>query len=376
MGRISNTHLKEFEASAIAADVIETRDYQTIINSRALPAVFTGKQRDLHGWIVPIRDVTGQIANYQIKPDNPRTDPNTGKPRKYETATGGRTCIDVPAAVVPLLRSPAATLWITEGSKKVDSGLSNGIACIVGLLGVDGWSSDGMALPDWKEIALQGRRVHLAFDSDVMTKASVRGALERLARYLTMHKAEVRYVLMPDLPDGSKCGLDDWFAAGGTVLDLEAYTVDVLPGSWMEWDPPIPLDPATGPPFPVDALPGIMGDLVAAVAEETQTPADLAALVALSVVSTAAGGKYVAYVDSSNWTEPVHTMMVPTAGPGNRKSGVFQRLTAPLRIWENERQEREASTIAEWESQEKVLEHRLRAAEQEEGKPPRKGSTP
>jgi hypothetical protein len=98
--------------------------------------------------------------------------------------------------------------------------------------------------------------------------------------------------------------------------------------------------------------------------------------VALSVLSTAAGGKYVAYVQSSNWSEPIHTMMVPTAGPGNRKSGVFQRLTAPLRAWENERQAREASIVAEWESQEKVLEHKLRAAEQEEGKPPRKGGRP
>lgn len=230
MDRISETHLKEFEASAIASERIGERGYQTVANPRALPEQFTGRQRNLHGWIVPIRDVTGQVANYQIKPDNPRTDPKTGKPRKYETAAGGRTCIDIPAAVVPHLRNPDVTLWITEGCKKVDSGLSNGIACIVGLLGVDGWSSQGVAVPDWKEIALKGRRVHLAFDSDAMTKASVRGALERLARYLAMHGADVRYVLMPPLPDGSKCGLDDWFASGRSVLDLEACVVDTLPG--------------------------------------------------------------------------------------------------------------------------------------------------
>lgn len=57
-----------------------------------------------------------------------------------------------------------------------------------------------------------------------------------------------------------KCGLDDWFASGRTVLELEPYIVDTLPGSLDDWDPPVPLDDPTGPPFPLDALPAVIGD--------------------------------------------------------------------------------------------------------------------
>lgn len=374
-GSLRPEHRRELEdGSGITAEHIDARGYTSVTNPRSLPDVFTGPQRTLHGLLIPIRDATGAVASWQLKPDEPRTNPESGKPIKYETATGSRTCIDVPPAVLPLLRNAEVPLWITEGAKKVDSALSHGIPCIIGLLGVDAWSSQGMALPDWKEIALRGRRVNIAYDSDVMTKTSVRGALERLSQYLDMQGADVRYVLMPDLPDGSKCGLDDWFVSGGTVLQLEeAHTVDVLPGSVMDWEPPVPLDPTTGPPFPVDALPGMIGQYVAAVAEETQTPADLAACVALGTLSAAAGGKYVAYVPSSNWTEPVHAMLTPVAGPGNRKSGVFQHITRPLGEWEREKQAEEAPIIAQWESRLRVLEKQLAAAESEQGKPSKDG---
>ncbi len=200
---LSSNHLAELRASAITDDVIAARAYETITNPKALPNVFEGEQRTRHGLLLPIRDVTGEIVNYQLKPDNSRTDAN-GRPVKYETAKAGRSCLDVPTRVLPHLRDKDRDLWITEGCKKVDSGLSNGLSCIIGLLGVDGWSSDGMALPDWKEIALRGRRVVIAFDSDVMSSGRVRSALERFSRWLEMQQAEVRYLVMPDLPNVGK----------------------------------------------------------------------------------------------------------------------------------------------------------------------------
>ena len=200
---LSHNHLAELRASAISDDIIAERGYETITNPKALPPQFTGKQAALYGWLAPIRDVTGEIGIWQLKPDVPRTDAK-GDLIKYETASNGRMCIDVPASVQQYLRDPDVPMWITEGCKKVDSGLSNGLSCIIGLLGVDGWSSGGMALPDWKEIALRGRDVVIAFDSDVMTNHKVRGALERLARYLDMQGARVRYLVMPDLPNDGK----------------------------------------------------------------------------------------------------------------------------------------------------------------------------
>jgi hypothetical protein len=195
---LSSEHRFELETgSAIAPDIIAEREYQTITNPRALPVVFTGAQRKHSGLLFPIRDVTGDIATHQLKLDNPPDDAN-GRPIKYMTAAAGRSSIDVPTRVLPHLRNADVDLWVTEGCKKVDSALSHGIPCIVGILGVENWQSNGMALPDWKEIALRDRRVIIAYDSDVMTKSSVRNALERFAAWLKLQRADVRFLLMPE----------------------------------------------------------------------------------------------------------------------------------------------------------------------------------
>jgi hypothetical protein len=140
---------------------------------------------------------------------------------------------------LPHVGNPKVPLWITEGAKKVDSGLSNGVRCVIGLNGVYGWrgtNGDGgkAALPDWEAVALNGRKVVLAFDSDCMTKKEVRGALVRLADFLKVRGAEVGYCVMPDLPDGGKCGLDDFFAQGKTFDDLRRCIVKELPKSRSE----------------------------------------------------------------------------------------------------------------------------------------------
>lgn len=193
---LSDNHRHELEiGSAIAPDVIAERGYQTITNPRALPPAFTGEQRKLSGLLFPIRNTRGEAVAWQLKPDTPRT--FEGKPAKYELAKGSRVCLDVPAAARPYLRDAGADLWLSEGSKKVDSAVSNGIPCTIGVLGVWMWRSDRVALPDWDDIALKGRTCIIAFDSDVMTKGSVRRALESFAAYLAHRGATVRYCLLP-----------------------------------------------------------------------------------------------------------------------------------------------------------------------------------
>jgi hypothetical protein len=199
---LSNRHRAELETgSAIAPEIIAERGYFTALTGDDLPAAFAGWQRRT-GLVVPIRDTTGHIAAWQLKADSPRVS-KAGKPIKYDTATGSRQCIDVPSRSRPLLGDPAVPLWITEGAKKVDSGLSHGIRCIIGVQGVYGWRGTNAhggraAIPDWEAVALNGRDVVLAFDSDVMTKAAVRDALERLSAFLKQRKAHVRFLLMPE----------------------------------------------------------------------------------------------------------------------------------------------------------------------------------
>ncbi len=207
---LSETHRQELEIdSSISPAIIAERGYQTITNVRDLPPAFADYQRR-PGLLIPIRDITGEVLAWQLKAHEPRCGKN-GKPIKYDTAVNGRQCLDVPFRVRPLLDDPAVPLWITEGAKKVDSGLSHGIRCIVGVQGVYGWRGTNahggkVALADWETIALNGRRVVLALDSDCMTKAPVRGALDRLSTFLTQRGAKVQYLLLPALDPNGKVG--------------------------------------------------------------------------------------------------------------------------------------------------------------------------
>ncbi|SDH02596.1 YfjI family protein [Pseudonocardia oroxyli] len=97
------------------------------------------------------------------------------------------------------------------------------------------------------------------------------------------------------------------------------------------WDAdPTPLTPRRlAPPFPVDALPTWVADMVMAVAEFTQAPLDLPGCLALAALSTAAGGRAEIEI-RPGWREPLNLYTVVAMPPGSRKSAVFAAMTAPL----------------------------------------------
>ncbi|WAU84886.1 YfjI family protein [Streptomyces sp. Qhu-G9] len=113
--------------------------------------------------------------------------------------------------------------------------------------------------------------------------------------------------------------------------DLWADLPSLLDGALPDvWEDPIPLSsPRKLAAFPLDALPDWLAEFVAAVAEETQTPADLAGCLALSVLATAAGGRSVVQV-RGNWREPTNLYVAVALPPANRKSAVFALLSDPL----------------------------------------------
>ncbi|MEV0153184.1 AAA family ATPase [Micromonospora sp. NPDC050686] len=160
---------------------------------------------------------------WQVKPDSPRKG-RDGRLIKYETPLGSRLRIDFAPRVLRRIKDPAWPLWITEGVKKADSAATLGLACIA-LTGVWCWQKDGDPLPDWQHVPLDGRAVFVAFDSDVMTNPKVRRALEELTDFLISRGADVRWVFLPEGSDGSKVGLDDYFAAGHSPDDALALAV-------------------------------------------------------------------------------------------------------------------------------------------------------
>ena len=195
------------------------RDYRTI-RSRAELLGFKKYQRRAPALRIPLYSPDGITQSCQLRPDNPRKD-RKAKPLKYETPGGSKVILDVHPSMLEVVRSLPEDLWITEGIKKADSLTSRGLPT-VGLIGVWNWQRDGKMLPCWDHVRLDGRRVYVVFDSDVMVKEGVQLALQRLVAALEERGADVRVVYLPDGEGGEKVGVDDYLAAGGTVAELKA----------------------------------------------------------------------------------------------------------------------------------------------------------
>jgi replicative DNA helicase len=102
------------------------------------------------------------------------------------------------------------------------------------------------------------------------------------------------------------------------------------------WAPPIPFGMAGEvPAFPVQVLPGWLAEYVAAVATATQTPPDLAGMLALAVLATVAAGA-VEVEPRPGWREPLCLFIAVGMDAGSRKSAVFTALTRPIADFERQ----------------------------------------
>ena len=140
--------------------------------------------------------------------------------------------------------------------------------------------------------------------------------------------------------------------------DLRPFVADTRPPT-RDWEPPTPLgvvDLGAGPVFPAHRLPSWLGDYVVEVARSLQTPVDLPALLVLSVLAAAAGGRASVEV-TPGWVEPLNLYTAVAMPPGARKTPVFQRVTRPL-----EDAEREAVAKAKPEIDDARLQHNIAKA--------------
>lgn len=249
---ISREHLAALAASGITPEFAAARGYETITDARRLSDLkITAAGRNVPGLLVPQLRVDGSTWGYQYRPDRPRL--RNGKTVKYETPWQQPNGLDVPPGVASMLADPAVPLWITEGVKKADCGAINGL-CIVALSGVWNWittnSAGGkMALPEWRDVALNGRRVIVAFDGDLARKESVQKAARGLSSYLASKGARIEWLWLPDTDD--KTGLDDYLAEH-TVAELLALVKPTSPPVSQKQHEPKPSgDPAILKPVPV-----------------------------------------------------------------------------------------------------------------------------
>ena len=102
-----------------------------------------------------------------------------------------------------------------------------------------------------------------------------------------------------------------------------------------EWPELIDLEELPIDRLPPDLLPGFYGEMIRAVAISTETPFEMAALVALGAISTATMRKYDVLIESG-FRQSLNTYCVSVMEPGNRKSAVFGALMAVIDQFERE----------------------------------------
>lgn len=240
---LSPEHYEELViSSAINPDVAAARGYRTLTAADSAELEDLGFQRYLTqredaypGLLVPMHGADGEVRGHQFKPLVPRTRTKTDgspSPVKYESPRGAQLCLDVPAYTRSVLTDMNTPLWLTEGMKKTDALVSQGLAAI-GLTGVFNWRNKLGTLGDWEEIPLKGRTVVLCFDADAAGNRNVQLAMGRLGAWLRSRGVgEVKYIVTPaDVSGTSVKGVDDFFAAGGDVTSLAAVATNVAPGA-------------------------------------------------------------------------------------------------------------------------------------------------
>jgi P4 family phage/plasmid primase-like protien len=235
MSLSTHHHTMLHNESAIADAIITMRGYRSLAHPDDLRDLGFSKAqaRTAPVLLIPLWDVFGQQTGWQIRPDSPRQGKD-GRLIKYETAKGGRVMLDVHPNVQSLLADPAVPLWVSEGVRKGDSLASRGacaIALMGGVWGFRGTNEHGgkTILPAWEHIALNGRRVYVAYDSDIHTKLGVKAALDALWRFLRERQAIPARVHWPEEFQQQKWGVDDFLARGHGLEELLAMIPPIGP---------------------------------------------------------------------------------------------------------------------------------------------------
>jgi hypothetical protein len=136
------------------------------------------------------------------------------------------------------------------------------------------------------------------------------------------------------------------------------------------WEPPIPLGvTGTLPAFPVAVLPGWLGEYVAAVATATQTPPDLAGMLALAVLATVAAGA-IEVQPRPGWREPLCLFVAVGMDAGARKSSVFTAMTRPVGDFERQQAAAALPGITETATLRRIAEQAAAHAEAAASKAP------
>ena len=291
-------------------------------------------------------DVVFQVVRYEPKDFRQRRPKPGGG---WEWSVKGVPV--VPYRLPELLANPKRFVFVVEGEKDVDNlaGINLLATCNAG--GAGKWSSEHAQY-------LRGRRVFILAHND----EAGRKHAQQVAESLQGIAESVRIVELPGLP--VKGDVSDWLAAGGTrekLIELAEASPEWTPSA-EPWSGLVAFDTTSLPPFPTHALFSVLREWVEAESIATQTPADLAGLLALAVCS-ATIARRVVVEPRPGFQEPVNLFVAALLEPANRKSAVFTDALQPLRKLEVELIEAARPTVAREQSDRRQSEARLKKLE-------------
>jgi len=314
------------------------------------------KQLDGELWI-PVRDSNGTLHGLQkINPDGDK---------RFEPATavkGHFHQIGIPREEILIAEGYATAATIHE---------------VTGLAAVCGFNAGNL-----KPVALEirkkypGVKITFCVDDDLVTDGN-----PGLTKASEAAKAVGGYLAIPMFSEGRKQKDSDFNdmlkisgpeavkacieAATRPVEETASYSEDqsreetVTPSAWPE---PIPFDDySLLPEFPIEAIPGVCGEIIHRLAESCQVDAGLPGTQMLAVLSTAIGARSKIVLDTH--TEPGNLYLFSQCGSGNRKSETNKQLTFPLYSYQKTQQEAMVSVIREAENKARILERRLEKLE-------------
>ena len=140
-------------------------------------------------------------------------------------------------------------------------------------------------------------------------------------------------------------------------------------------EPPLPLNASREPQrFPIEALPRVLADYLAALEKAYGTAPDMAATMVLPVLSAVVAGRWMVRCNPT-WTEELALYVATVAYSGSMKSPAFKAAMEPLDAIQSELIAKRGPEVAEALSQRRVDEQRLRKLESTVSEPDKDGKS-
>lgn len=251
---ISPPHFSEWVEGSGVSELITRLNVRTIEDTTEIKRLLNYKPKERwqqwkHGagwWVSGVNPETGEPTEQggQFKPDTPIPIFENGHPKlkKNGTPETRKYCSASEFEAQPLfLDTGSCTYWlsiiedalqpicITEGAKKAGAGLTAGIPTI-SIPGVTNGQLKGRLKEQLKLFCRVGRKVYLAFDSDLLSKPEVRSALDKLGRLISQWGAVVYVVTWsPEFK-----GMDDFIVAHGAVAFRDRLDIAQTFEEWRE----------------------------------------------------------------------------------------------------------------------------------------------